>query len=235
MVKIMKIGICEDSIEEQTQYLNCFQKLGYSDIAVFNSGEELLEKMPSLDLLFLDIEMDKISGIQIKNIFEEKKKNTYIVFYTKHTEVMQEGFGANVLGFIYKPITLHEIKLYIDKTSIKLEQNYPVYINNNTYVSSDDILYIEADHNYTVLYMADNYKNLVRKSIDNWLTELAPCGFIRIHRSYIVNMYNINHIDTSSIILVNGHRLNISRKMLSTTKEAFENFQLKLFNKSLLY
>ena len=51
----MKIGICEDNIEEQAQYLNCFKKLGYNDIAVFNSGEELLEKMPSLDLLFLDI------------------------------------------------------------------------------------------------------------------------------------------------------------------------------------
>ena len=81
MVKIMKIGICEDSIEEQTQYLNYFKKLGYNNIAVFNSGEELLKKMPSLDLLFLDIEMDKISGIQVKNIFEIKRKNTYIVFY----------------------------------------------------------------------------------------------------------------------------------------------------------
>ena len=49
--------------EEQTQYLNYFKKLGYNNIAVFNSGEELLEKMPSLDLLFLDIEMNKISGI----------------------------------------------------------------------------------------------------------------------------------------------------------------------------
>lgn len=149
--------------------------------------------------------------------------------------MIQQGFGANVLGFIYKPITLHELKLYIDKTSIKLEQNYPVYIDNNTYVSSDDILYIEADHNYTILYMADNSKNLVRKSIDNWLAELTPYGFIKIHRSHIINMYNINHIEHSSIILVNGHHLNISRKMLSSTKEAFENFQLKLFNKSLLY
>lgn len=230
----MKIGICEDNIEEQAQYLNCFKKLGYNDIAVFNSGEELLEKMPSLDLLFLDIEMNKISGIQIKNIFEEKKKNTYIVFYTKHTDMVQEGYGANVLGFIYKPITLHELKLYIDKTSIRLEQNYPVHINNNTYISSDDILYIESDHNYTVLYISDNSKSLVRKSIDNWLIELAPYGFIKIHRSYLVNMYNINHIEHSSIILANGHQLNISRNMLSATKEAFENFQLRLFNKSLL-
>ena len=74
----MKIGICEDNIEEQAQYLNCFKKLGYNDIAVFNSGEELLEKMPSLDLLFLDIEMNKISGIQIKNIFEEKQMNFFV-------------------------------------------------------------------------------------------------------------------------------------------------------------
>ena len=77
----MKIGICEDNIEEQAQYLNCFKKLGYNDIAVFNSGEELLEKMPSLDLLFLDIEMNKnIRNTKLKIYLKKKKKNTYIVF-----------------------------------------------------------------------------------------------------------------------------------------------------------
>ena len=226
----MKIGICDDNIKELEQYLLFLNKLGYNNIYVFHSGEKLIEKMPDLDLLFLDIEMDNLSGIQVKNILEEKKKNTYIVFYTTHMETMPEGFGANVLGFLRKPVTLHELELYINKTSRRLEQNYPVPLDNNTYISSDDILYIKSEHNYTLLYKTGGLYIPVRKTLDKWTEELVPHGFVPVHRSYIANMYNINYIEKSSLVLVNGQKLNISRRMAASVKETFESFQLRLFN-----
>ncbi len=186
--------------------------------------------MPALDLLFLDIEMDNMSGIQVKNILEEKRKNTYIVFYTTHMETMPEGFGANVLGFLGKPVTLNELELYINKTSIKLEQNYPVRLDNNTYISSDDILYIKSEHNYTLLYKTGGLYIPVRKTLDKWTEELSSHVFVPVHRSYIVNMYNTSYIEHSSLVLVNGQKLNISRRMSARVKKTFENFQLRLFN-----
>lgn len=226
----MKIGICDDNTSELEQYLLFLNQLGYNNIYVFHSGEELIEKMPVLDLLFLDIEMDNMSGIQVKNILEEKRKNTYIVFYTTHMETMPEGFGANVLGFLRKPVTLHELELYINKTSIKLEQNYPLLLDNNTYISSDDILYIKSEHNYTLLHKTSGLYIPVRKTLDKWTEELAPHGFVPVHRSYIANMYNTSYIEHSSLVLVNGQKLNISRRMSTEVKKTFENFQLRLFN-----
>lgn len=226
----MKIGICDDNTSELEQYLLFLNQLGYNNIYVFHSGEELIEKMPVLDLLFLDIEMDNMSGIQVKNILEEKRKKTYIVFYTTHMETMPEGFGANVLGFLRKPVTLHELELYINKTSIKLEQNYPLLLDNNTYISSDDILYIKSEHNYTLLHKTGGLYIPVRKTLDKWTEELAPHGFVPVHRSYIANMYNTSYIEHSSLVLVNGQKLNISRRMSAEVKKTFENFQLRLFN-----
>lgn len=62
----MKIGICEDNIIEQEQYKAFFKKLGYNNIFVFSSGEELLREMPDLDLLFLDIENAIYFGLTYK-------------------------------------------------------------------------------------------------------------------------------------------------------------------------
>jgi len=145
-------------------------------------------------------------------------------------ETMPEGFGANVLGFLRKPVTLNELELYINKTSIKLEQNYPVRLDNNTYISSDDILYIKSEHNYTLLYKTGGLYIPVRKTLDKWTEELSSHGFVPVHRSYIVNMYNTSYIEHSSLVLVNGQKLNISRRMSARVKKTFENFQLRLFN-----
>lgn len=68
----MLIGICDDNIQELNQYKIFLSQLGYNNIAIFHSGEELIQKMPKLDLLFLDIRMNGISGIQVKNLLEEK-------------------------------------------------------------------------------------------------------------------------------------------------------------------
>ena len=117
-----------------------------------------------------------------------------------------------------------------NKTSIKLEQNYPLLLDNNTYISSDDILYIKSEHNYTLLYKTSGLYIPVRKTLDKWTEELAPHGFVPVHRSYIANMYNTSYIEHSSLVLVNGQKLNISRRMSAEVKKTFENFQLRLFN-----
>ena len=228
----MKIGICEDNIIEQEQYKAFFKKLGYNNIVVFSSGEELLQEMPDLDLLFLDIEMDKISGIQIKNIFEEKRKNTYIVFYTTHIEAMPDAFGANVLGFLRKPVTYNELKIYTDKTCLRLIEDCPVLLDDGKYISSSTILYIQSDHNYTILYTGKSH-NIVRKPLKLWIPELAPYGFAKTCRSYIANLYNANYIEKSSLVMVNGDKIPVSRNLFNKVKEAYNGFQLRLYNKSI--
>lgn len=226
----MKIGICDDNKLEQTQYLELLENLGYENISVFSSGEEFLKKMPALDLLFLDIEMEQISGIDVKNILEENGSSTYIVFYTTHMESMSAGFGTNVLGYLHKPVTAEELKLYIDKVSMKLQRNHPILLTDNNTISSDMVLYIHSEHNYTKVHLTDGNTALVRKSLQDWAVELSEYGFISPHRSYLVNLHNIHYIDKNSLVLTNGEMLTISRQYLAQTKSAVRNYQLRLCN-----
>ncbi len=223
----MLIGICDDNIQELNQYKIFLSQLGYNNIAIFHSGEELIQKMPKLDLLFLDIRMNGISGIEVKNLLEEKNWKTYIVFYTSHIENMQQCFGEYVIGFVYKPIILSSIKFYINKVSLKLEQNYPLILDNGNNISSDYIIYIQSDHNYTLLHQTNSEYIIVRKSLKQWQNELSNHGFIIIHRSYLVNLQHICYIDKSFVVLTNGHRLSISRTLLTQVKEIFQTYKLK--------
>lgn len=231
----MRIGICDDNTEEQTQYRELLKELGYENISIFHSGEEFLQEMPELDLLFLDVEMKEISGIQVKNILEEKEVPTYIVFYTTHMEAMPDGFGSNVLGYLHKPITLEELKLYIDKVNMKLKRHYPLILDDNTIISSDDVLYIQSDHNYTIIYQTDGTRSSVRKTLLQWTEELSAHGFTMIHRSYLVNLDNVCYIDKASLILTNKQALSISRHYMAQTKEAVKNYQLRLCNPNYNY
>lgn len=226
----MRIGICDDNIEEQKQYIEHLKQLGYSDVSVFHSGEEILQDMPELDLLFLDVEMQEITGIDVKNFMEEHHKNTYIVFYTTHIEAMPDGFGSNVLGFLHKPITSEELKLYIDKVSMKLQRNHPITLENNSIISSDHVLYIESDHNYTLIHQTDANPTSIRKSLQQWSDELSAYGFIMIHRSCLINLLHVRYVENTSAVLTNGQTLPISRQYLAQTKESVKNYQLKLCN-----
>ena len=111
----MKIGICDDDPKTREQLNNLCHKLGYIDTYQFDSGEELLSSdiCHSLTLVFLDIEMNGMTGIEVKNILEQKCPFTLIIFNTSHEEQIKDAFGRNVISFISKPFSEISIKTNI--------------------------------------------------------------------------------------------------------------------------
>ena len=71
-------------------------------IETFTDGKEVLEG--EYDILILDIEMENLDGISVKNNFQSRKKDTIIIFVTSHDEMMNQAFGVNVMGFVTKNI-----------------------------------------------------------------------------------------------------------------------------------
>ena len=103
----MRIGICDDCEEDLISLKDICNQYGHTDITLYHSGEELLADPNSskLELLFLDIEMDGQSGLEVKDILEHTNAFTFIVFCTSHTECMMDAFGQNVISFLSKPFT----------------------------------------------------------------------------------------------------------------------------------
>lgn len=222
----MRIGICDDNTNDWGRLKEICEQSGYTDVRIFTSSTEFLESEDRPDLLFLDIEMDGMSGIELKDFLETNSHQTYIVFYTAHSEWMPEAFGKNVIGFLRKPVSQREVQRCITK-AIFLRKEYCILtLDPDVRIFCGQILYIQANGVYTTFICEDNKKYSIRKPLRNWEDELREFGFCCPHRSYIVNFQHVEAMDANYITLKNGESLPISRRHAKQTKNAYKDYCL---------
>ena len=147
----MIIGICDDEncMREQVAMVckEVVEKYNTDiQIETFSDGKQVIEK--EFDILILDIEMEGVDGISVKNIFQNRKKDTIIIFVTSHDEMMSQAFGVNVIGFVTKCYLKSQLPVILN-SAIKRVMN-TVNIDG---IDSRKICYIEAEHVYNILQM----------------------------------------------------------------------------------
>jgi DNA-binding LytR/AlgR family response regulator len=171
-----------------------------------------LEALPlirkgNIDLLFLDIEMPDISGIQLIGSLDKKPK---IIFTTAYSNYALEGFNLEVTDYLLKPFSFDRFKKAADKAikQITLEQTtknedeiLSIRSGYETHrVNIGEIRYVEALKDYVQLYVADK-KILVLMSMKEILEMLPKEQFIRIHRSFIISLKHISSYSSRKVII----------------------------------
>lgn len=195
----MIIGICDDEncIREQVAMVCKEVAEKYNtdiQIETYSDGKQVIEE--ELDILILDIEMEGVDGISVKNIFQNRKKETIIIFVTSHDEMMSQAFGVNVIGFVTRCYLKSQLPIILD-SAIKRVMN-TVNIDG---IDSRKICYIEAEHVYNILHLKDGSEMSVRRTSAQLEMTLTSVGFIRIHRTYIINMAYVEHIKDKTIVV----------------------------------
>ena len=209
----MKIAICDDVIEEQNELQTFCQQLGYCDISL--CGEDFLNAPDSsqFHLLFLDIEMKGLTGIELKALLEKTNPSIFIVFTTTHEEMMPEAFGRNVISFLTKPLDLNSIKHCLTKAAYLQMDFFPIAINDCVFIPCQDILYGES-------YIS-------RDSLTAWNEKLKEFGFCPVSRNSIINLKYYKKTYQKQAILSTEIRLLISRRYLQTLDETFRCYMIK--------
>lgn len=213
------IGICDD--EKIHRYITkslCTKfidkKKIKAEIIEFSSGEELLKSKIDIDILFLDIVMDGISGIAIKNKYERVGNNTIIIFQTSHKNKMQDAFGPMVFSFLIKPIDEKELYLVMERAIKKIKGQLVVeveYEYQKHWIKADNIIYIKADDKYTSIITVDR-SCFARRKMSEWEMILNDHDFYRVHRCFIININHIKKVEGYRIIMNNNDYVNISKK-----------------------
>lgn len=193
----MRLGICDDMENTRRQVFEICKEVQKGtekpfEIIEFENGEAVINETGSLDILILDIQMPGINGIEVKKIAEQQEWGTLIIFLTGFNHFVQAAFGYNVIGFVDKiqlseklPTELsHAFELY------KRRQSSQVYIEDN--IDSRTIKYVKSEHIYCKIVQRQGKIELVRNTLSNLEEKLQIAGFVRVHRSYLVNM---NYID----------------------------------------
>ena len=214
----MRIAICDDEKNIRELIANKVTKQ-YPDaeIIFFQSGEELLLVDESIDILFLDIQMSGIDGMETARELRKKDKSVILVFVTAVEEYVFQAFDVGAFNYIVKPIddgkfsdVLHRA---VDEwSSQNINEKEPeeryVLINNSgvhTKVILDEIVYAEVFNRKVVIHKLDGEIEYYGKMSD--LESLAGDSFFRPHRAYLINFKYVEKYDATTIYLERGTAL----------------------------
>jgi len=230
----MKIAICEDNKNEQ-EYLKeiILQWAETSKIHVkvlcYDNAEVFLFDWPdiNIDLVFLDIKMEKTNGIILAKKIRDKDQAVQIVFTTSYRQYSLKGYEVYPLSYLMKPLSLEAISPLLDKaTSITNSRNKEIF----TFSSGSEIIRVNVSQiNYIQMksHIAEIHSDTdiveLRKTIKELLGILPPY-FIRCHRSIIVNLLNVDCVYYKHLKLTSGDQIKISRSELDSVRKAFMEF-----------
>ncbi len=191
-------------------------------VATFNSPLEALDflKNHKIDLLFLDIEMPKMSGLQF--LEQLGKINFNIIFTTAYQEYALRAFKLKAKDYLLKPIDPEELAIAVNQLaeSFQKEQKNKATkialpdLTGIEFIELESIIYCAADKNYSIFYLANNEKKVVSKNLGEFEKILDSSNFIRIHQSTIININYVKKLvkgENGSVIMKNGTELAISR------------------------
>ena len=232
----MIIGICDDEKLCIDRTLECCEQakgeLGVDfEYITFTSGEELLSSNEHIDILFLDVEMEGISGIEALKILEENDNVNYIIFASSHAECVFESFSYKTMGFLCKPLAYDKFFKEVKKLIEKMKSVEPIEINvdgRDILISPDDIMYISGEKNYVrVVTRRDEY--LVYGNMKSWEEKLIKSSVIRIHKSYLVNLKYVTNIADVASFVDRADELPVGRKYKEEARTKYKDYLLKTF------
>lgn len=235
MQKNITLGVTAIAIDDEPRALEVIeihaQKVPFLELkATFTDAFEAIPYLQQnkIDLIFLDIKMPDISGIEFVHILQ---KTPMIIFTTAYSEYAVKGFELDAIDYLLKPFSLVRFTKACNKAlEMKLSRNYstPNFLFLKTgyeaeKVLLDDILYVEAEGNYMAYVLSK--KLLYRQNIGEYISQLPTNQFIRIHRSYIVALNKIQKITRHSV-WVAGNEMSVGASYEDNLSEIRERLRL---------
>lgn len=165
-------------------------------------------KQNEIDLLFLDINMDELSGIEL---LESSKLTCQVIITTAYQEYAIKGYELNVTDYLLKPFTFNRFLQAVGKAQSHMSQRLPLPQQDHIFIktenrlekiSFDDIIYIEGMRDYRRIHTL--HKKIMTLQNFGELEKLIPASKIcRVHKSYMVSLQKIESIERSRILIAN--------------------------------
>ncbi|MBP1221724.1 LytR/AlgR family response regulator transcription factor [Flavobacterium sp. 1355] len=203
-----------------------------SNAGVFSNAHLALEKLKNetVDLIFLDIEMPLLNGLEFAKLISDKP--SMIIFTTAYSEYALKGYKVNAIDYLVKPIFFEDFKAAVFKAKKMYDLMYqqeqvskPMFFKENGItikVQPSQILYIKSMQNYIEIYSENSKKIIIHQTLKSIIDELPENDFLQIHRSYIVNAKYVTHLE-GFILRIKEVCLPIARNRKGAIMERFKN------------
>lgn len=230
----MHIAICEDETVQQKELYNLLQ--AYQSffptplaIEVFSNAEDLIEVCHysgnRFDLIFLDIALPKLNGIEAAKIIRQMDAEVELVFLTSMLDYSLEGYHVKALRYLLKPIKAHQLDELL-KTIKNSKPKASLTISNKfgqKKIALDQIYFIESRQRKLFFHTTTESSEMYGK-LNDLEEKLKFKHFARCHQSYLIHLPYVTEIIKDQVKLENQLLLPISKAHRKTFKEAFFDY-----------
>ncbi len=224
----MRVAICDDDktyVDLISKTLSVYfeNRQIYFECYTFNSAEALLAKPDTFDMVFLDIKMDKINGIQAAQSIMDKNHNTIIFIITAYHQYLDEAMNLNLFRYIDKPFDSARLYQSLDRAIEIIDNLYLQFldINNNLVkILMKNVVYVEVSMRNTYIYTPEVIY-CSKESIRYFKEKLTASYFVVPHNSYIVNLNFVENFSRADFRLSGGYVIPISQRRQHETRTKF--------------
>lgn len=219
-LETLRTIIVDDEEAAQNVLERLLNRLGHVDVLAKASNVDMAIRQILLhqpDLIFLDVQMPEKSGFDLVKEMKQYNLNTTIIFVTAHVEYALNALKVAAFDYLLKPVSLNDLeeailryrshtqmsgqKEQIELLLQNLNQQKKLTFHTRTgyvYINPDEILYCEADVNYTTIVFDEERQEVVTVNIGKMENMLPSSQFFRLSRSHLINISNFHKADRKS-------------------------------------
>ncbi len=219
-MKVMEIAICDDEKVIVERIADLIKKQAPDcRIEGFRAGNELLASDRHFDMLFLDIQMEGLSGIETAKAVREHDRKVVIIFVTAVKEYVFDAFDVGAFHYLLKPIEERKFAEVFESAvgeirERRIERETPklfLKTKNKCYTfNQSEIIFIESRNRKAAIHTAKN--TLEVYAVMNELQDELENGFFRCHRGYLVNMAHIAEYSSDMVEMDNGEKVYLAKE-----------------------
>ncbi|MFQ9514239.1 MAG: LytR/AlgR family response regulator transcription factor [Eubacterium sp.] len=235
---IINIAVCDDEDQSLNNIHNELMKAGENlnisiETYLYTDGNKVFDLICSgkedFDILFLDIDMPNISGLEVAKKIRKFKSDILLIFISAHEQYVFDSIEYNPFRYIRKNKMEQELLLTLKAAYTCLMADMDKYAiikteDGEVKVKHSNIIYYEVEARKIRIHMNDGRSLFTRKTIKDFFEELGDENFIRIHSGCVVNVRYINEFSNFDITLDSGERLIVSRRKIKDVKTTLLNY-----------
>lgn len=236
---LVRVAIVEDEAELHDYYGKMAEAWGEVrnvrlNITFVESSEEYLfkyDRQDIFDIIFLDICMKNMNGMELAHEIRKFDRNVQIVFITGKAEYVFEGYEIGAVRYLIKPVEERELAKTLDACMERLGSNREDYLaikyqGENLRISRSEIMFVKVDGHYLQMKTVDKVYEW-KDSLKEMIGKLDSERFVMANRSVVVNLEFVNKITREECILENGEAIPVSRGAYGSLNEAFMKYFFK--------
>ena len=223
---MIKIAICDDDLITLNHTKEIIENYDKKDLQIYSykSGEKLLESKEKFDIIFLDIDMNGINGIEAAKKIRVYDKKVKIIYVTNYTDYTYSAFSVHAFGYLVKPIKEEDLHKQLDEALSYMKEEEECLVE---FITEDGLVRIDINKIYyfeyvsrKILMKTSDKTYIIRGKISVINDEMKKFGFEMPHKSFVVNLYNVKSTKGYDIYMMDESIIPLSQKKFTEFRRA---------------